>query len=916
MSNISRALRLAAAAQRVSMENAEEAVQGQPGELNEQELANVAAKAAADVAADAADKAKTAAEGGESTDATETASSETTDSTDQAESTETVDAQAPASDETAAPADVTEVPAGDAPAADAVTDAPATDAPAVTEEAPPADADTEAAEIETPAEAELEQLHAEEAANAEGETAVAPEAIEGAETQTEAAGITDGDLNAAADTGEVAAAAVEEAMAADTSAAEGEATAQDAPLEVPAEGVVEEAAAADAVVEDTANVDDAAVETQVASTTPAVETEEQQAPAAAPGPQTDTNEAVQEVVNLTEAIAEAATAEDVVKQARQINDGLKEVADTAEVVNENGGVTMESLAMMQLALRPHTKTLERSEINLGVSLEAFAGSPSGTRLEVSVEEIRDVIAELDQSQPYLERQAVESLDRVVDALKDAVPSAVDRLKAVISQAQAAPDTNEGAPVKVGDGLSAALCVNGAFPSDLANELQTYSLLGNCLLGTYSEAAFRSTQQASLLVNAIDFSSTSAFWEKIGAIVDGAVDPRTTLTSTQLESCLPGGASLFAEAQPELDSPNAVLKKLIAFNNNHAPLEAMVTGKCDGDAEATAPALSASKIVLVAKTLLDTLCCDRICEKLAEGQKLWPEAQDSIRHLRENLSNAPREIDQNIGADFSQLIKYVETNYSLATWPLVNFLANAVLTVNAFVVFADRSLKAKAEELPAVDTAEEVVDTGEVATGTASSDAAAHDTAVIDEVALEGFNDTFKRDGGFTGAAIGGVASGLAALGFTASALLAILGAPSFALLGLAALSIPSVVGAFMGHRKQEMEKQLNCAKERLAIKQDALKQLKVQAAALGVPSVSLESHEDLTISMEGAAGILKGLLGGITGPIYGAYVGHGLEKLLEQLDGVGLQMKAVEEETERVLKEIGKIAEKNQKAKK
>lgn len=748
MSNISRALRLAAAAQRVSMENADEAVQGQPGELNEQELANVAAKAAADVAADAAEKAKAAA-GGESTETAEPAAAETTESTEVTESTETTDVPAatdevPAGEE-AAPAEVTEtaeVPAGDEPPAveevpaaeeAAATDEVATDAPATTEDAAADDAQAEeaaeVAAIETPAEAELEELTADAAA--EGDAAVADAPVEGevpAETQTEEAGITDGDLAAAADTGEVAAAAVEEAVAADTGAVEDTAAA-----EVPAEGAVEEAApAADVVADEPAAAEPAPVES--APVEAATETTEEQAPAAAPGPQTDTNEAVQEVVNLTEAIAEAATAEDVVKQARQINDGLKEVAETAEVVNDNGGVTMESLAMMQLALRPHTKVLERSDINLGVSLESFAGQPHGARLKVSVEEIRDVIAELDQSQPYLERQAVESLDRVVDALKDAVPSAVDRLKAVISQAQAAPDTNEGAPVKIGDGLSAALCVNGAFPTDLANELQTYSLLGNCLMGNYSDAAFRSAKQASLLVNAIDFSSATAFWEKVGAIVDGAADPRTTLTATQLESCLPGGASLFAEAQPELESPNAVLKKLIAFNNSHAPLEAMVAGKCEGDAEATAPALSASKIVLVAKALLEALCCDRINEKLAEGQKLWPEAQDSIRHLRENLANAPREIDQSIGADFSQLIKYVEVNYSLATWPLVNFLANAVLTVNAFVVFADRSLKAKTEELPAVDHTDEVVEDAAPAADAAIAEGA--EAPVVEDVALE------------------------------------------------------------------------------------------------------------------------------------------------------------------------------------
>ena len=729
MSNISRTLSRLAAAQRVSMEAADEAVQGQTGDLNEQELANVAAKAAKKVADDAADKATPAPDGGSTTDDAGTASTDTSDSTDNADkpaeaSTDASSTDAPSADDTATTDDTAsaDAPSGDTPPDTATTDASSTDAPT---DAPDdnTDADTPASEIETPAEEELDALHAEQADDTAstdeagttdtdtdaaaptsdaGVTADAP--VDGDETQTEAAGITNDDLATAADTGEVAAAAVDQATAADDSAAATADTGEDASAETATTSSTE------------TPTPDGQVDSQTGKD-PEDQAEEPK-PATAPGAQTDANEAVREVVELTEAVAQASTAEDVVKQARKINDGLSEIAETAEVINENGGVTMESLATLILAARAQAAPLERGDIGFGVSLESFAGKRRGDRVQVSLEEINDVIAELDESQPHLERQAIESLDRVVEALSDALPSAIDRLKSVVSQAQATADTNEGAPVKVGDGLAAALCIDGAFPTDLANELQTYSLLGKCLLGTYSETAFRTAQSASMLVNAVDFSSTSAFWEKVGAVVDGATDPRCTLTATQLEATLPGGASLFGEAQPELESPNPVLKSLIAFNNNYAPLEATVAGKCENDAEATAPALSASKIVLVAKALQDTLCCDKICEVLAAGQKLWPEAQDSIRMLRENLSNAPREIDQNIGADFSQLVKYVETSYSLATWPLVNYLTNAVLTVNAFVLFAERSLKAKVEEPPAVgETSDPVTDAAEGADAT-------------------------------------------------------------------------------------------------------------------------------------------------------------------------------------------------------
>lgn len=635
MSKIAQSLRLLAAAQRVSQEAAEEAVQGQDSELNEQELADVAAKAASEVKPEEGEQ-------------------------------ETTDAAA-AGDEAVA----TEVPDEGVETATGTEEAAAGEEPAVAEETPaeeiPAD-EVPPSEIETPAEQELSEI------TEATETETLPDAgLDDASAQT---------------TDAVADAAVDAELPADDAGApvESEAAAADA-----VEAAAEEVAITDTVGEEPAAVEEAApVQAEAGA-------EEAQAPAAAPGPATDASEAVQEVVELTEAIAQASSAEEVVKQAAEAADGLREVADTAEVINENGGVTMESLAMLKLAVRPYAQLLQRGDLNLGVGMESFAGVGLQDRLQASLEEIHELIQELDMAGPVLERQRVEALDRVVCALKDALPSAKDRLRAVISLASNSSDDNEGASVQIDDGLGGALSIDGAFPQDLANELQGVALLGKCLIGPYSETAYRSAKAASLLNNAIDFSSTSAFWEKIGDVVSKIVDPRCNLTRTQLESSLPGGMRLFGEATPEVESTNPVLAQLFAFNGNYAPLESAVVPKSSG--EATAPALSASKIVLVGNALQEIVGCEQICERLCEGQKLWPEAQDMIRQLKENLGGAPQQIDYEAGADFSQLIKYVEVNYALATWPLLNYLSNLVLTTNAFVLFAERSLKAKKEAVP-------------------------------------------------------------------------------------------------------------------------------------------------------------------------------------------------------------------------
>lgn len=230
---------------------------------------------------------------------------------------------------------------------------------------------------------------------------------------------------------------------------------------------------------------------------------------------------------------------------------------------------------------------------------------------------------------------------------------------------------------------------------MSNELQQYAALGETILTTYQESAVRAAKGASMILNALDFTSLTSFWEKIGKVVDSVTDPRTNISRTQIERQLPGGVCLFGEANLTPEVPNSVLAALFTYNGNYPPMESAVGIKGAPNAEATGPALSASKIQLIGKAFNDLMCSERIDCLLEEGSKLWPEASDAVRHLQENLENAPQEIAQTAGIDFSQLTKYVKTNYALATWPLLNYLSNLVITANAFVLYADRSLKAEA-----------------------------------------------------------------------------------------------------------------------------------------------------------------------------------------------------------------------------
>lgn len=835
MSRISTTLQRLAAAQRPALESAGEAVQGQTDELNQEELAAVAAKAADGVKPEEGEEAAT-----ETTDAAEVA---------------TGDEVVPAADGEVATGE--EVPA---------TDVVAEEAPAEEEAAD----EVPLEEIQTPAEQEL----AEQAPEA------AEDAAKVAEIEAGATAVTD-ETPAPSNVSEAAAAL--DQVAGDEPAAAAEAPATDAVAETtdaPAEAAAEEAApAADATAE---------VEAAPAETTEAPAAAEQ-APAAAPGPATDTSETVQEVVELTEALAQATSAEEVVKQAHEAADGLKEVADTAEVLNENGGASMESLAMLKLALRPYTSLLHRFDLNVGVSLESFAEHGVDARQMISMEEIYDLIQELDQLGAPLERQAVESLDRVAVALKDALPTALERLRSVISVATKTNDDRAGNSVDISEGLAAALSFEGSVPEDLAGALQNYALLGKCLIGPFSEAAVRAAKGSSLINNAIDFSSTSAFWEKIGGVVETIKDPRDNLTRTQMESTLPGGAYLFGEPSPEVETANTTLKQLFDFNTCYMPLEAMITAK--GTERGTShPAFAASKIVLVGNALQDVLCCDTINARLSEAQKLWPEAQDVTRHLRENLKGAPPQIDHEAGADFTQVIKYVEVNYALATWPLLNYLTNLVLTINAFVLFAERSLASKT----GLDA--EVVDP----------------SATVDEAAAPAAAEAAP--------AADDIEAGLPEISDAEPAL------ESFASGAIWSFFFGPFATAVLGHKKQEYQQKVADLQKKIAAKKEELKKkeallLNTVNGALAEQSKGKPSTESLQISLEGftggAVGFVLGLVATIIpaiGPaILGGLWGEKIEEAKKSAEAATRELRELESELNKVQVEIAKAIAANSK---
>ncbi|WJJ54915.1 hypothetical protein [Xanthomonas phage RTH11] len=665
MSNIARHLRELAAARRVSQEAATDpTVQGQEGNLDENELKQVADAAAADV------------------DTTETSSA------DGADPTNTEPPAVEGGDEGAGE-----------PEAAAEGDAAADTAPPAEEgaAAPEAGAEeTPVEEIQTPAEAELAQIDGgpsgEEPGAADADLSAAePPAIEGGE---EAAGEPAADAGAVegGEGGELPAADAGEPAAAEPAATDAPVVDDAAAAEVPADATPD-AAVVDEPAPPVADLgEDAGAAAEPNAADAADTAGPKEAPAATPEA-VEKSDAVMEVVELTEAAAEASSAEEVLQQARGIEDGLTELADTAEAVNEAGGVDMQSYAMLELAAKAISAPMCRGKINFGISMEGFIG---GERQLVSLEDIQTLIGDMQLIQPELEREALDSLDRMVCSLKDALPSARERIQGVVARSKAKTAENSGSIEMVPE-LQAALSVNGTVPDDLTDGLFDYIELGKSLVNSYTPAAFRAATEASLLTNSVEFNSVEGFWEKVGQRIDTVADPRCLIPASLLSIDLPGGRCLFSEAGGGVEASNPTAAKLYEYTDGLVPLESTVAVRAgEGAGSSQYNALTNAKITSIGAGFLDVLDMDKICCLLEQGGKLWPDAQGAIRHLREVLNGAPQDIAQIAGGDFPQLVKFLEVNYSLATWPLLNYLTNMVFTANAFVMLAELSLKATGE----------------------------------------------------------------------------------------------------------------------------------------------------------------------------------------------------------------------------
>lgn len=499
-------------------------------------------------------------------------------------------------------------------------------------------------------------------------------------------------------------------------------------------------------------------------------------------------EQTQEVAPLISAVARAEDARDVVHEVRQVEDAVMEIRDVADTVNQAGGITLESFTFATMALEQQTRRLGVPMPSFGFGLESF--TDKAQRQLLSLEGIDELITTIKSGGVELEKQSVDAVVAVYDALKDSLPAAKARLDNLCVQLKDAKSV-DGGMVDVSDGISKMLGVDGKLPDDFAGFFTQYAAYGKALTTEYNESAIDAATRAAKFDGCLDFTDAGTFWESAGKEVDAIGDPRKKLTDDQMNFVLPGCSPLFGGVVSDIEGDNSVIKAMRVFTESRAPLDpsddsdeeaaaaaadeevntpeevdtelddaaaadadadlaqatdaadtesetavadsaddiadtngtaddALDAGELDAelptveslDEETSAPALTVTAIEGACKALCDLHECLALGNLVDRGKATWSDTQNAVRQTRTAVDNAPETVQAEIRDDVDTVTDYLDTVHTLSAWPVVHFLTNLVLSTNAFVLYAQRSLNAEGGETTdaAPEVVEEVVET--------------------------------------------------------------------------------------------------------------------------------------------------------------------------------------------------------------
>lgn len=399
---------------------------------------------------------------------------------------------------------------------------------------------------------------------------------------------------------------------------------------------------------------------------------------------------VKETAEVIRAAAAAGENADVIGDAEEASEELRNVRELVEAVNSTESWNPSALNFLIGQTKAISKRLDIPQIDLGLSMEDIDNAPANTT--VSVKGIDRVIAAVDNSAASLQERSVASLVELINSLGQAIPRLDMRINDLCQRACNAVDPESDQTVTFDDAsIKTRLLVNNEIPVPFANFANEYCSYGQVLLGKYTDVSFQSVMKTTMFSEGMDQGSFSGFWECINDKISQIQDPRKELTEGQMSMTLPGAGSLFAGKIENIESAVPVMEKLLRFVGEYRPVSISdfnVEVQTDSN---TAPALKPSEIRDTCKYLIDLLCVIDVDSVSQACKAAWIDAGRTIRQVKESLSQADESLLRALGDDDKLLPAYLETLFTLSAWPVLNYMTNLVTFGNAFVDYANRSM---------------------------------------------------------------------------------------------------------------------------------------------------------------------------------------------------------------------------------
>lgn len=457
---------------------------------------------------------------------------------------------------------------------------------------------------------------------------------------------------------------------------------------------------------------------------------------------------VEDISELVQSKADAEAARDYIEEVNDIHEELSDVREVTEVLNNQGGLSVESFAFFN---REVNHICRRTGIKRPTQLPKFRDFKGGKRVKVSIEALDAMLSRIEDGTRRLEVNSVETVERLVSALTESLPNAHDRIKHVLELADAVEQREDrpdctGKYVLFGDGLHIALSVDGEVPATLTDYLHSYLQLGQQLMCDYQNKAFEGAMKAVGIPDLLTYDSSDNFWVNVDKIVCDIEDPRRELTEAQRALILPNGESLFDNATCEdKEGEHRGVSKLRKFVECSRINEQINNPKGmapvpKGQAGYGRLCLPLSDLREMAQAFDKLLCKIDINAFAERSNGIRQDMFGVINRAREGFANAPNDVKVQLTDHFNLVLKYLNTIYSLADWPVLNYLSNLVFTTNAFVLYAERCLALPDGEVEAPNSSEAII-----AEATADNAETETDTDTSVEIPEQTAPDVVKED---------------------------------------------------------------------------------------------------------------------------------------------------------------------------